>query len=67
MNKKARLDADKTAKPLTSLIVKPQETTHIKNMKPYHELSLINNETGEEISFYQDNKYNTYIEEDYIL
>ena len=36
-------------------------------MKPYHELSLINNETGEEISFYQDNKYNTHIEEDYIL
>lgn len=60
MNKKARLDIDKTAKPLTSFIIKPQPfETFTGNIYSYHEPALVNNETDEKIYLYE-NIFDTY-------
>lgn len=55
MNKKARLDIDKTAKPLTSFVIKPRPFETLSgNICSYHEPALVNNETGERFSLYEN-------------
>lgn len=51
--KPARLDADKTAKPLTKIGVKMNPNHAFYGVKEYHDPQLINNETNEKIPLYR--------------
>ena len=53
--KPARLDADKTAKPLTKIGIKLDPNHCFYGVKERHDPQLINNETGEKIPLYRRN------------